>query len=86
MTTLTIRLPEDKHERLKTLAKSRSMSINKLIDELATVALANHDAFLRFQTLARQGDPQQALGLLERMDQPSDTVDEEANHRQLGCQ
>ena len=86
MTTLTIRLPEDKHERLKTLAKSRSMSINKLIDELATVALANHDAFLRFQTLARQGDPQRALALLERMDQPSDPVDEEANHRQLGCQ
>lgn len=69
MTTLTIRLPEDKHERLKTLAKSRNMSVNKLIDELATVALANHDAFLRFQSLARQGDPQRALALLERMDQ-----------------
>ena len=86
MTTLTIRLPEDKHERLKTLAQSRHMSVNKLIDELATVALANHDAFLRFQSLARQGDPQRALALLERMDQPSDVVDEEANHRQSGCQ
>ena len=86
MTTLTIRLPEDKHERLKTLAQSRHMSVNKLIDELATVALANHDAFLRFQSLARQGDPQRALALLERIDQPSDIVDEEANHRQSGCQ
>lgn len=72
MTTLTIRLSEDKHERLKTLAKSRNMSVNKLIDELATVALANHDAFLRFQTLARQGDPQRALALLEQIDQLSD--------------
>lgn len=85
MTVLTIRLSESKHERLKVLAKSRRMSVNKLIDELATVALANHDAFLRFQTLAREGDPQRALALLERMDQPSGIVDEEANRRQSGC-
>ena len=38
MSTLTIRLPDDKHERLKALARSNSISINKLIDELATVA------------------------------------------------
>ena len=63
MTTLTIRLPEGKHERLKTLAKSRNMSVNKLIDELATVALANHDAFLRFQSLARKGDPPAGIGV-----------------------
>ena len=44
MSTLTIRLPDDKHERLKALARSNSISINKLMDELATVALANYDA------------------------------------------
>jgi predicted DNA-binding ribbon-helix-helix protein len=70
MTTLTIRIPEDKHERLKALARARKMSINKLIDELATVALANHDAFVRFQALAREGDPGRALQLLERLDRP----------------
>ncbi len=58
MTTLTIRIPEDKHERLKALARARKMCVNKLIDELATIALANHDAFVRFQALAREGDPQ----------------------------
>lgn len=68
MTTLTIRLPEDKHERLKALAQARKMSVNKLIDELATVALANHDAFLRFQGLAVHGDPKRALALLESID------------------
>jgi predicted transcriptional regulator len=47
MSTLTIRLPDDKHERLKALAEARNVSVNKLIDELATVALANHDARLR---------------------------------------
>ena len=70
MTTLTIRLPEDKHERLKALAHSRRMSVNKLIDELATVALANHDALLRFRALAAEGGPQRALELLERLDAP----------------
>ena len=35
MTTLTIRLPEDKHERLKALAQARKISVNKLVDELA---------------------------------------------------
>jgi len=70
MTTLTIRMPADKRERLKALARARKMSVNKLIDELATVALANHDAFVRFQALAREGDPARALELLDRHDRP----------------
>ena len=68
MTTLTVRIPDDKHDRLKALAQSRHISVNKLMDELATVALANHDAFLRFQALAVQGDPARALELLNRLD------------------
>lgn len=68
MTTLTIRLPEDKHERLKALARARKISVNKLMDELATVALANHDAFLRFQALAARGDAKRALKLLDAID------------------
>ena len=48
MSTLTIRLPDDKHERLKALARANSISINKLMDELATVARANFDARVRF--------------------------------------
>lgn len=68
MTTLTIRLPEDKHERLKALAQARKISVNKLMDELATVALANHDAFLRFQALAARGNTKRALKLLDAID------------------
>ena len=68
MTTLTIRLPEDKHERLKALARACKVSVNKLMDEPATVALANHDAFVRFQALAQKGDPQRALALLDAID------------------
>ena len=44
MSTMTIRLPDDKHLRLKKLAKSRHLSINKLIEELATLVLSAHDA------------------------------------------
>ena len=36
MSTLTIRLPDDKHSRLKALASHKKISINKLIEELST--------------------------------------------------
>ena len=68
MSILTIRLPDDKHERLKALAKSNAISVNKLIDELATIALANFDARVRFETRAARGDPQRALALLDQLD------------------
>jgi predicted transcriptional regulator len=67
MSTLTIRLPDDKHERLKALAEARNVSVNKLIDELATVALANHDARLRFELRARRGSARKALAILDRL-------------------
>jgi predicted DNA-binding ribbon-helix-helix protein len=67
MSTLTIRIPDDKHERLKALAEGRKMSVNKLIDELATVALANHDARLRFETRARRGNARRALKLIDQL-------------------
>jgi predicted transcriptional regulator len=68
MSTLTIRLPDEKHERLKALAKSNAISVNKLIDELATVALANHDARVRFQARAARGDPARARTVLDKLD------------------
>jgi len=67
MSTLTIRLPDDKHERLKAVAENRKISLNKLIDELATIALANHDAQLRFEARARKGKIKRAMSLLEAL-------------------
>lgn len=67
MSTLIIRLPDDKHERLKALAAARNISVNKLIDELATVALANHDARLRFEVRARRGNARKALAILDAL-------------------
>ncbi|HEV2349205.1 MAG TPA: toxin-antitoxin system HicB family antitoxin [Terriglobia bacterium] len=68
MSTLTIRLPEMKHARLRRLAHSRKVSMNKLIDELATVALAQHDAELRFLALATKGSAARGLALLKKLD------------------
>ena len=68
MSTLTIRLPDDKHERLKVLAKSNSISVNKLMDELATVALANYDARVRYEVRASRGNAQRGLEMLNRLD------------------
>lgn len=66
MSTLTVRLPDDKHERLKLLAKANKISVNKLVDELATVALANFDAKTRFESRAQRGNPQHAMQLLDK--------------------
>lgn len=44
MSTLTIRLPDDKHARLRQLAKHRDISVNKLVEELATISIAEFDA------------------------------------------
>lgn len=69
MSTLTIRLPNDKHERLKALAMARHISVNKLIDELATIALVEHDAHLRFMIRAKRGNSQDGLALLDALEQ-----------------
>jgi hypothetical protein len=34
MSTLTVRLPNDTHQRLRLLAKERGLSLNKLMEEL----------------------------------------------------
>lgn len=69
MATLTVRLPDDKHSRLKALAKHRHVSVNKLIEELSTQALAEFDSENRFRALAATGDTQRGLELLDKLDQ-----------------
>lgn len=68
MSTLTIRLPDDKHLRLRKLAEHRSMSVNKLIEELATISITEFDAETRFRALAKQGSAKQGLALLDKLD------------------
>ncbi|MFK4752131.1 toxin-antitoxin system HicB family antitoxin [Oceanobacter antarcticus] len=55
MSTLTVRLPDDKHNRLKALAAHRKISMNKLIEELSTQAIAEFDTEIRFRAMAAVG-------------------------------
>jgi len=68
MSTLTIRLPDDTAQRLKTLAQSRGLSVNKLVEEMSTQAIAAFDVETRFKTLAAGADREKALAILDRLD------------------
>jgi hypothetical protein len=52
MSALIIRLPVEKRTRLKLVAKSRKVSVSKLIEEMATILLADFDAETRFELRA----------------------------------
>ena len=80
MSTLTIRLPDEKHDRLKALASARHISVNKLIDELATVGLVEHDAHLRFMMRAKRGNPADGLMLLDKLAQSETAEDSNKQH------
>ena len=68
MATLTVRIPDDKHSRLKALAQHRHVSVNKLIEELSTQALAEFDSEVRFRALAASGNINKGLKLLDKLD------------------
>jgi hypothetical protein len=72
MAILTVRIPDDKHLRLKQLAESRGISINKLMEELSTVALAEFDTYNRFKLMVARGDVSRGLELLDKLDRLTD--------------
>ena len=68
MSTLTVHLPDDTHGRLKDLARHRGVSLNKLVEELATIAVSQHDAETRFRALAARGSVEEGLRVLDKLD------------------
>jgi len=63
MSALTLRLPDDKHDRLRALAQSRGTSVNRLLDEVTTLLLSEFDAETRFKLRAQRGEDKTARGL-----------------------
>lgn len=61
-------MPDDKHSRLKALAQYRHLSVNKLIEELSTVALTEFNNDVRFRALAANGNISKGLELLDKID------------------
>jgi predicted transcriptional regulator len=74
MSVMTIRLPDATHERLRALARMRGVSLNKVIEDLATRALTEHDLEARFRARAARGDRATALTLLDRLDGDEDAA------------
>lgn len=68
MSTLTIRLPDEKHARLRELAKHREISVNKLMEELATISPVEFDAENRFRAQAARGSVKKGLAALDKLD------------------
>ena len=68
MSTLTLRIPDGKYERLKNYAKSKEISLNKLFDEFATIALTQYDAKTRFDIITSKGNKAKGLELLDKLD------------------
>ena len=68
MKSLIIHIPDDKHSRLRQLAKHREISVNKLMEELATISIAEFDSESRFRALAAKGSPKEGLAILDKLD------------------
>ena len=68
MTALTLRLPDEKHLRLKALARQRGTSVNRMIEEMTTLMLAEFDLETRFAARAARGrgKTERGLALLEQ--------------------
>ncbi len=69
MGSVHLRIPDEKHQRLKELAKSRNISVNKLLSELTTMALTEYDLETRFKLRASRGSTEKALGILDQLKQ-----------------
>lgn len=81
MGTMTIRIPDVTHERLKQLARSRKVSVNKLMEEFSTAALAEFDAETRFIARAARGNVKRGLALLDKLDASAGTRQSPARYR-----
>ena len=69
MVTIKINIPDSKYEKLKQYAEEQGVSLNKLFDEFATVALAQFDAKTRFTMMVAKGDTKRGMELLEKLDE-----------------
>ena len=62
MSTLTIRLPDDTAQWLESLAQSRGLSMNKLVEQLSAHALAAWDTETHFRAIGGHGRCEQGTG------------------------
>ena len=68
MSTLSVRLPDDIADRLKSLAHSRNISLNKLMYELSTRILMEEEAKQQFLAAQLRGKRKRGLRMLDELD------------------
>ena len=79
MHQFTVRMPEDRVNRLKELAKNRGISLNKMVEEWATMAIAEFDAHASFMARQARGSRERGLAALAELDR-RDELPEHAGH------
>ena len=68
MSTLSVSLPDDIASRLKSLAHSRNISLNKLMNDLSTRRLVEEEAKQQFLAAQLRGKRQRGLQMLDELD------------------
>ena len=68
MSVVTLRLPKDQHQRLKAMAQSRGINLNKLLEQITAQALTENDIELRYRRIAAIGSAERGLELLDKLD------------------
>jgi hypothetical protein len=61
-------LPDDVADRLRRVAETRGVSVNKLLTEISVQVLAAFDTETRFRVMAAEADIPAALAVLDRLD------------------
>jgi predicted DNA-binding ribbon-helix-helix protein len=68
MANFTLRLPDDRYQRLKQMAEMRNISVNKLFEEMATLMLAEQDVRTRLELRKKRGSREGLLAALAGLD------------------
>lgn len=78
MSILTISLPDETATRLKEMANSQGVSLDALLAQLGSNALASWDCEKHFHALAATADVNAALAVLDRLDHQQAKTSERA--------
>jgi hypothetical protein len=69
MSVMTLGLTDDQHQRLKSMAGTKGLSLNNLLEQLSAQALTENDLELRYRRLAAVGSAKRGLELLDKLDE-----------------
>jgi hypothetical protein len=69
MSVMTLGLTDDQHQRLKSMAGAKGLSLNNLLEQLSAQALTENDLELRYRRLAAVGSAKRGLELLDKLDE-----------------